>query len=202
MLNSKLIALDGDGVLVDYGTAYGAAWEKAFNVKLTRVDPLAYFAPDLWGVSQLAPSELTHLKSHMDTEFWETMPALPGALQACRDLVANGYRLVCVSALPTRYAHARLKNLKALGFPISEVFATPATGLERSPKVTKLTELKPLAFVDDFIQYLSGIPASVHRALVVGPPNGNPNADPKLSHVVDSRHQSLKEFSEWWLTNN
>ena len=43
---AKLIALDADGVLLDYNLAYASAWECAFGVRPQLRDPQAYWAID------------------------------------------------------------------------------------------------------------------------------------------------------------
>src|SRR5450830_1707598 len=119
-----LIALDADGVLLDYNQAYGRAWEKAFGVKPQLVNPNAYWAIDRWDVPRLTGDALDRLRSCFDDEFWATVPAIDGAVNACHTLCEAGYELVCVSALPVRFETARLNNLQELGFPIKRVFAT------------------------------------------------------------------------------
>jgi len=39
----RIIALDADGVLLDYGLAYAGAWQKAFGTYPAERDPLAYW---------------------------------------------------------------------------------------------------------------------------------------------------------------
>jgi beta-phosphoglucomutase-like phosphatase (HAD superfamily) len=49
-----IIALDADGVLLDYGLAYAGAWQKAFGQFPPERDPLAYWPTDRWDVECLA----------------------------------------------------------------------------------------------------------------------------------------------------
>ncbi len=49
-----MIALDADGVLLDYNLAYAGAWERAFGVYPVERDPLAYWAMDRWQVERLS----------------------------------------------------------------------------------------------------------------------------------------------------
>ena len=126
------------------------------------------------------------------------MPAIPGAIEACHRLRDAGFDLVCVSALDLEYEAARLRNLRALGFPIERVVATGNAAGERSPKAEAIERLRPLAFVDDYLPYLRGLPADVHTALVLRAPNGSPNAGAELA-MAKSVHQDLVEFADHWL---
>jgi phosphoglycolate phosphatase-like HAD superfamily hydrolase len=195
-----LIALDADGVLLDYNAAYADVWERAFNVRPKLINPDGYHATDRYEVPSLEGTELQHFRSFFDEQFWSTVPPISGALEACQRLAKAGHPLVCVSALPTEFAAARLRNLQSLGFPIDAVFATPQKGLEPSPKAIKITELAPVAFVDDYVRYLHGVPVHIHRALIVRDPCNSPNNDPLQAHFADSRHLDLLQFSQWWLT--
>jgi hypothetical protein len=109
-----------------------------------------------------------------------------------------GYELVCVTALDAHLQPARSRNLKALGFPIRKVVATGHAEGERSPKADAIESLRPVAFVDDYIAYLRGIPAYVHTALVLRAPNGSPNVGDDLRHAR-SMHQDLVAFTDHWL---
>ncbi len=87
-MSQEVIALDADGVLVDYSTAYAKAWEKAFLTRPTERDPEAYWPIDRWGVERLSGEPLERFRRCFDEAFWSGIPAVNGALQACRDLTA------------------------------------------------------------------------------------------------------------------
>lgn len=95
----KTIAIDGDGVLLDYNTAYAQAWFKAFGERFILNNPAAYWPMERWSARRLVSDELEHFRSAFDYAFWSTMPPVPGALEACERLVGQGYTLVCVTAL-------------------------------------------------------------------------------------------------------
>jgi hypothetical protein len=105
---------------------------------------------------------------------------------------------VCVTALEARLQRARLNNLQSLGFPIRRVVATGHAEGERSPKADAIESLAPVAFVDDYIAYLRGLPAYVHTALVLRAPNGSPNVGPEVD-AVRSIHRDLAGFADHWL---
>lgn len=194
-----IIALDADGVLLDYHRAYAKAWAKAFGEMPALRDPLAYWPIDRWEVRRLVGDELTQFRACFDHHYWSTIPAISGAVDACHALVAAGYELVCVSAIESQFEAARLQNLCECGFPIARVLATPHATAGTSPKAAALRELKPVAFVDDFLPYFQGIPSDIHAALVLREPNGSPNIGKDLA-FAHSKHLDLSAFAEWWLS--
>ena len=195
---NRLIALDADGVLLDYNRAYAKAWERAFGEVPVLRDPEAYWAIDRWGLERLEGERLERLRASFDVQYWSSIPAIDGAVDACRRLVSAGYDLVCVSALQPQFADARLANLRAHGFPIDHVFATSSATDGRSPKAASLEQLRPLAFVDDYLPYFKGVPQDMHTALVLRQQRGSPNVGPELANVK-STHADLAAFADWWL---
>ncbi len=195
-----LIALDADGVLLDFHWAYAKAWQRAFGSFPRERDPLAYWPMDRWDVERLDEARREQLRAHFDEQLWSTMPALPGALDACHRLHDAGFELICVSALDEQHGGARLRNLRELGFPIHRVVATGNAAGSRSPKADAIEALAPLAFVDDYLPYLRGIPAQVHTALVLRAPNGSPNVGAEVTQLARSVHQDLAAFTDAWLT--
>lgn len=198
-MHRPLIALDADGVLLDFHLAYAAAWQRAFGAYPRERDPQAYWPIDRWDVERLDAVRRAQFRIQFDEYFWSTCPPLPGAVDACHRLVDAGFELVCVSALEHEHGPARLRNLRDLNFPIQRVIATGNSTGERSPKADAIEELNPMAFVDDFLPYLRGIPAQVHTALVLRAPNGSPNTGDEMQ-LAKSVHQDLADFTTHWLT--
>jgi phosphoglycolate phosphatase-like HAD superfamily hydrolase len=194
-----LIALDADGVLLDFHLAYASAWQRAFGVLPAERDPLAYWPIDRWQVERLDAPRRDVFRASFDEEFWTTVPPIDGAREACYRLHEAGFDLVCVSALELEYEAARLRNLRELGFPIERVFATGNAAGARSPKADTIEALRPVAFVDDYLPYLRGMPAQVHTALVLRAPNGSPNVGPDMA-LANSVHDDLAAFADHWLT--
>ncbi len=193
-----VIALDGDGVLVDYHQAYRAAWAKAFGAVPAVRDPQAYWPIDRFEVRRLAGDELEQFRRCFDEDYWSSIPAIPGAVAACHALADAGYELVCVSAIHAQHQQARLRNLRACGFPIERVIATSHNDTGTSPKAVALRALQPVAFVDDYLPYLRGIPGDIHAALILREPNGSPNVGDELA-FAHSQHADLAGFASWWL---
>lgn len=193
-----LIALDADGVLLDFHLGYAAAWERAFGHAPEERDPLAYWPMDRWQVERLDPEGRIRFRACFDEQFWATVPAIAGAAEACHRLNDAGFDLVCVSALELEHQAARLRNLRTHGFPIERVIATGNAEGACSPKAAAIEELRPVAFVDDYLPYLRGLPAHVHTALVLRAPNGSPNSGAEMA-IVNSVHQELAGFADHWL---
>ncbi len=197
-MRKGVITLDADGVLLDYSAAYAKAWERAFSWHPIERDPSAYWPIHRWGVRRLEGESLERFRSCFDTKFWSTLPAIDGAVEACNALHDAGFTLICVSALERRHETARLNNLRMRGFPIERVVATDSGESAISPKARALSELDPLAFVDDYLPYLRGLKESIHTALVLGPPTGSPNVGAELA-ALGSQHVDLLAFSRWWI---
>ena len=199
-MTRDILALDADGVLLDFHLGYAGAWQRAFGARPQEKDPLAYWPMDRWLVDRLDDAERrAHFRRHFDEQFWTSVPAIEGAIEACHRLHDAGFDLVCVSALEAEYESARLRNLRDHGFPIERVIATGNAASDRSPKADAIAALDPLAFVDDYLPYLRGVPAHVHTALISRALNGTPNIGAELS-LARSVHDDLPAFAEHWLS--
>lgn len=194
-----LLALDADGVLLDFHLGYAGAWQRAFGEAPRERDPLAYWPMDRWEVTRLDEPGRAHFRRHFDDHFWSTVPAIEGAVDACQRLHDAGHLLVCVSALDSEYESARLRNLRAHGFPIERVIATGNAAGGRSPKADAIAALAPRAFVDDYLPYFRGVPASVHRALILRALTDTPNTGAELA-ATHSVHVDLAAFATAWLS--
>lgn len=198
MTEKKVIALDGDGVLLDYHAAYQLAWGKAFGAIPSIRDANAYWPIDRYDVRELSGDDLAHFRRFFNESFWSTVPPIEDAVEACRLLIEYGYELVCVTALDHRYQFARQQNLHDHGFPINRVVTTASDFVGVSPKALALVGLKAVAFVDDYLPYFRGLPGTMHRALILREPNGSPNVGDDLA-LVDSTHGCLGDFVNHWV---
>ena len=70
-------------------------------------------------------------------------------------------------------------------------------GIE-TPKAHMLVELRPIAFVDDYVPYLRGVAPDVHTALITRGATGGPNEGPELL-LAKSTHLDLANFADFWL---
>lgn len=197
-MNKKpLIALDVDGVLLDYSTAYAKAWEKAFGQHPVEVNPHAFWPHERWGIPWLEGEQLKHFKAQFDEVFWSTLPALPGAVEACAQLIDAGFELIAVTAIDSDWLDARILNLQSRGFPIERVAATGGALPGRpNPKAAVVNELMPIAFVDDYPPFLEGLHPSIHKVLIC---TSTEEKFPSWQHTNHhSVHGSLFAFVSVW----
>lgn len=200
MLNPSIIALDADGVLLDYHEGYARAWENAFGQRVYVVDPQAYWPRDRYGVPRLAAEQRRELQAAMDKDFWSSLQPLPGVHEACALLREAGHRLICVTALSAEHELARLQNFWRHDLPIERVMATGRESLSgASPKARALRELRPVAFVDDYLPYFEGVSrdSDTHYGLILREPNGSPNHGDGL-RWVDAVYPDLLSFARRW----
>lgn len=200
-MTKGIIALDADGVLLDYNLAYAGAWEKAFGVYPAERDPAAYSALDRWDVELLSGERLAQLRKSFQHDFWSSIPAMAGALEGCRLLSNAGFELVCITAMAGEFSEARLQNLQKHGFPIKTVHVIEHSDSDRSPKADLLDAIRPVAFVDDYLPYLLGVREDIHTALIMRGTSGPPNSGQNL-RFVSSQHESLLAFAHWWISSD
>lgn len=123
------------------------------------------------------------------------MEAMEGAIEACNKLSAAGYRLVCVTSMPTEKQQDRFHNLRDLGFPIDEVIATGSKfGFTGNPKKEAIEELKPLYFVDDELRKLKDLSSDVRCVLIDPGHSDSPNEGQDDSYLT-MRASSLLDFA-------
>ena len=194
---SKILAIDGDGVLVDYRKAFPGVWKKAFGSDLQMLHENAYHATTAYGIHWESASQEAHFYAHFDDEAWEAMPALEGALEACQSLVAAGYRLVCVTSMNPAYVEARRRNFRALSLPLEEVVAVHRNHC-LNPKLEVLHRLRPLALVDDLADNFNGLDTGIHAAFIDYKRFDAPGRE-QGDVTANSVHGSLLEFSRFWL---
>ncbi|CAF1092795.1 unnamed protein product [Rotaria sordida] len=146
----SIIALDCDGVLLNYQATFGQIYEKAFGKQLTVVSPNAYHSTTMYGVT-FTPEERTQFNAVWDVDGWRTMPMHDGALEACHLLHEAGYELICVTSMPASFTEHRLENLRSHGFPIDRVISAghDKENPSRNPKKQAIEQLHPAIFVDD-----------------------------------------------------
>jgi FMN phosphatase YigB (HAD superfamily) len=196
-LHSSLIAIDADGVLLDYNPVFGIIWHKHFGEVITPKDSRAFWSTNYWGVEE--PQRGHAFWDTFNTHGWQLMQALPGAVEACQRLVAAGYELVCVTSIADDRAPIRLANLKSLGFPIDRVIGAGAVPHDApAPKKVAIETLGPAWFIDDEIRKLSGFEHPPGLALVDSGSLDSPNRGMKHDHL-DVVVPSLAAFAHWLL---
>jgi phosphoglycolate phosphatase-like HAD superfamily hydrolase len=193
-----LIALDADGVLLDFHLGYADAWRRAFGARRRSAtgSPTGRWTAGRSIGSTTSPGPLPQA---LRRDFWTSVPAIEGAIEACHRLHDAGFDLVCVSALEAEFESARLRNLRDLGFPIERVIATGNNAVERSPKADAITELNPEAFVDDYLPYMRGVPAARSHRAGAARSQRQPNVGEEMKRLARSIHPDLPDFASHWL---
>ena len=222
VLPKPIIALDADGVLLDYRLSFGSIYNHHFKVELEVKDPNAFHADQFWGV-ETPERDALFWKDFITQDAWGKMEALPGAVEACHKLVELGFELVCVTSMPFEYQDRRLHNLQELGFPIERVIAVgknsknldvanhpieakaeqagekhpnrPFKDPLFNPKKVAIDDLKPEWFVDDEFRKLQGI-EGVGLVLLDPGYSDTPNVNVSPNHV-SVQVENLLEFSTW-----
>lgn len=176
-MSKGIIAIDADGVMLDYNLAFKNIYKLAYGQDLKMTDPNAYHATNMWGLPKLEKETLSEFyKQSHKHEMWKKMPAISDAVKAVNSLAKMGYEIVCVTSMPTEYESHRLENLQSLGFPINRVIATSRVGKE-NPKRKAIEELKPVYFIDDLQKNFEGITGDTKLVLIDRNHTDNPNKD-------------------------
>jgi phosphoglycolate phosphatase-like HAD superfamily hydrolase len=198
-VDKPIIALDADGVLIDYNQGYAAVWQAAFGETLTLKHPDMHHAFNAYDCVFRDDAEKAQFYGNFTAKFWTNMPILEGAREACLELVDMGYELVCVTTMPPEFEAERMQNFLSGGLPISKTYAT---GRDKSlpaynAKEQILRKLRPRALVDDYAMNFVGLEGtSIHRALIYRNQPDSPNHE--MLHIADSQHQNLHGFVDFW----
>lgn len=194
----RIIALDADGVLLDYNKAAANVWKNSFGAFPELKDPEAYHFRNVYAMDLTDKAIKDKYYETFSRMGWSDMPAMPGAVEACRMLHGMGYELHVVSSMPVAFASQRYENLLRLGMPISSVTATGRIEGTDNPKRAKLLELSPIAFVDDLLSNFGGVSDAMHCAFVLHWDSvDNPNRGHK-PFLAASSHTSVLDFAMYW----
>ncbi|MFL9611138.1 5' nucleotidase, NT5C type [Methylobacillus sp. Pita2] len=151
MMN-RVVCVDADGVLVDFLRV----WSQAMQDVLGKSMPLLrnqYPLADRYG---LQPYELDAVWHHFNTQnLWESLPEMPGAVEAIRLLREHDYQVNVVTMIEPEILPARLNNFEAIGMPMVPVHVCSGT------KEHILRKLGAVAHFDDN-------PAHINEALEAG----------------------------------
>ena len=198
----RIIALDADGVLLDYNKAAASVWTNAFGAAPELKDPEAYHFRNVYAMDLRDKTIKDKYYETFSRIGWSDMLAMPGAVEACQMLHSMGYELHVVSSMPMAFAAQRYENLLRLGMPISSVIATGRTEGTDNPKRAKLLELAPVAFVDDLLSNFEGVSDAMHCAFVLHWDSmDNPNRGTKPL-LAASSHASVLDFATYWMAHS
>ena len=193
----RIIALDADGVLLDYNKAAARTWEIAFGHAPVVKDPGAYHFRNVYDMDLSDDKKYSTFYGIFEKTAWSSMPAMPQAVEGCQMLHDMGYDLHVVSSMPVAFADYRVENFRALGMPIASVTATGRIEGGGNPKRAKLLALQPVAFVDDLLSNFDGVHQEMHCALLHWDSMDNPNQIHE-HEMKASSHSDMMNFAEYW----
>lgn len=195
-----IIAIDIDGVTLDYKAAYARKWQKAFG-KMPRIkNQKAHRIWEYYDIPFLTdPNEIAKLEASGDDDFWRTMPPMQSAVSAVRLIRSFGYKTISVSAAPIHQAENRAFNLARHGFEFDDVICIQIPGAI-SPKTEVINKVQPAYFVDDYINYFHGIDRSVKKVLINEPEN-HPSEHVSIAEM-DLIFPGLFAFALWLRDND
>lgn len=196
-----LIALDVDGVLLDYNAQFARLAAEVLDRPLRLVDPDAHHFVNAYGIT-LSREDKQRIYDRFDRDGWLTMPPMERAVDAAQRLHADGHRLFCVSSMPPRFAAHRAQNLENLGIVIDGVIGSDRDESREghNPKAEHLIALAPDVFVDDQLRNFLDLPAGICKVWIDRGTHDSPNngMDPSLA---DHRFPSLHAFMEALVAN-
>lgn len=195
-MKKPVILIDGDMVLLNFNQAIANAYEEKFKKKLKVADPKAFKAIKMFALDALPPEEQAFLKTvAQDPKFWESMPAMEGAIAFAQEL-AERFELVVLTSMPVRFEEARMRNFQALGMPVSKVMAVARVN-EDNPKKAIAQESGAVLFLDDLAPNFAGLNEVATKLVLLNwgySEKVNDNREGlRIDHEVNSYAQFLQE---------
>lgn len=187
-MTNRTIAIDADGVILDFLKQWEVAAMKLFGRTIER-QTSEYDLAVRYGMSHEDKSKLWRF-FHEDGH-WASIPALPGAVGAVHALLEANYDVHVVTAITPDILNQRRDNFRAIGLADLPIHCVDGR------KYGKLLDLKPLMFVDDNPLHIeeahaAGVPRIIHV----------PNHHEDYYHPLATRHcLSLKEAVDILLSN-
>lgn len=186
------IVLDADGVLLDYNAQMAKIYQKTLNRQLKFIKHSHHFK-NMYGVEFL-PEEKKAIYKLFDTEGWNSMPAIDGAVEATQALHKAGHTLICLSSMPEQFVEARSENFKSLGIPFERVIGSGRDESDMNPKSYHITSLQPDIFVDDQLRNFKDVPDSICKVWIDNGFHDSPDIGLDSS-IADFKFNSIKDFS-------
>lgn len=202
-MKKPVILIDCDMVLLNFNQAIANAYEKKFNKKLELKDPKAFKAIKMYGLDTLPAEEQLFMKTVAQSHnFWETMPAMEGAVEFAKKL-AEHFELVVLTSMPVKFEESRMKNLQALGIPVSKVIAVARIS-DENPKKTLAQESGAVLFIDDLAHNFTGLNEVETKLVLLNwdySERVNDQRDGlRIDHEVTSYEQLIKEVLPQYIT--
>lgn len=190
----KTIALDVDGVLLDFTKACDEYVEKNLGKKpIKKVDGFNLNITSMQIRYGLSTNDevLSLLDKMVEDGFYKNIPELEGAREAVSKIKEHGYKIVVVTAIHDGAKEDRLENLKnILNLVPDEIYCV---GMGKS-KSQIIAEVHPDIFIDDRMKYLKGGDKVFHCVWV--DQEESQDGDETLVNV---HVKSLKEWTDRYL---
>lgn len=147
-VSNKKLVLDSDGVCLDLLSMF----EKRSSEFLQRPLPVLHRGHDFRMRYGLGSQELDACWDYFEeTGGWKSIEPLDGAVDAVILLQREGFDIHVVTGIPPRLEEQRLCNFLRFGIRPAGI---RCVGHGTASKRESITEISPLAFVDDRIEHL------------------------------------------------
>lgn len=189
----KKIALDVDGVLLDFFPAFDAAASIVLNREVVaKKDEFGMeyydFERRLGEPIEIARSILAYMQA---AGIYGALEPFQGAAEAVRRIQEAGFQTFVVTAIPEKAKEMRLLNLKnKLDFEPDGIFCV---GMGES-KSDVIRNLSPDVYIDDRTDYLAGAPFVYHLGLI-----DQKETQTEADFQFDSHAHSILEWTELFL---
>lgn len=187
MPKPNVIAVDVDGVLVEFLSGFERAFEATIGRPAVRISP-SWALDVAYGISAAELDAVWRAVAAM--HIYRDLPPLPGAFEALRMLDDAGYEVHAVTAIEPQYWDDRYENLSALGFKGNSIHA-----VGHGPKTPVLQQLRPVLFADDQVKHLHQAPFVPNRVWI----HTQDEQFPEIGGVHTHEAPSLLEFVQHWL---
>lgn len=189
----KKIALDVDGVLLDFMPAFDKAAEIVLGRKISvqqDEDKMDHYY--LKNRIQEPQERIDEILEYMQTSrMYAQLEAFKGVKEAIDKIKSANFEIYIVTALPEKAKEMRLENLKnVLNLVPKEIFCV-GMGLS---KAEVLEQLRPDVFIDDRVDYLVSAPFIYHLALI-----DQKESQKDKESCVDVHVSSLSEWVDLYL---
>lgn len=187
---SGTVALDCDGVLLDFLAKFQEIGTYALGRPLKEVEN-AYDLSKRYGLTDL---EHKHVhKVFVQENGWSSLPPLPGAIDAARELQDAGHRVIVVTAIDEVFKTRRMDNFKKYGFVPDAIYCVGAGS--GHTKGEAYTAEQPHAIVDDRLVYLKEAQTLIksHQPELVW----INDTIPQHGHLPDFVHHEIEALHHW-----
>lgn len=152
--NQPTIALDTDGVTLDFVPTWHRVAEQVLGRNLKEMNPASYSMHKKLNITK-AEGDLVWAEFYRNGSLAQLAP-VPGAVEAVIELKLH-YNLVAVTAIDPVYTKLCEQNLADHGMAMPVV----AVGMSGCKRET-LHRIRPILYVDDMVHHLKTAPTSTH----------------------------------------